>query len=259
MKRIKKILVVEDVQFNLYLLETILKSVNIEYKTAKNGKEALDILEKNSDIELVLMDIETPVMDGKEAIGIIRNEFAYPNNTIPVIATTAHLDSSYLRNLIEVGFNGYLVKPVSKEKIQNCLSSNAEIICKYRTLQGDKNCSDKETSISYNIEKLKEWSGEDEIVMKELLGLFLAEAPKTLATLEQAVFQEDWQMIKDEAHKYSPQVSFLGVEDLVENINQLEKNALQIRDINIIKKLFFDIKNKSNNLIDQIVADFHIA
>ncbi|GAG21787.1 unnamed protein product, partial [marine sediment metagenome] len=82
----KKILIAEDIHVNFILLEAILKGTNVDLVWAKNGKEAVEICIKNDDIDLVLMDINMPEMNGLEATAEIRKH----KKNLPVIAQTAY-------------------------------------------------------------------------------------------------------------------------------------------------------------------------
>ena len=105
----KKILVAEDNDSNFILMSYILKK-HYEYARAKNGQEAVDMVAVGG-IDLVLMDIKMPVMDGLEATREIRKS----NSDIPIIALTANAFDSDRQLALEAGCNDFLSKPVSSE------------------------------------------------------------------------------------------------------------------------------------------------
>ena len=105
----KKILVAEDNDSNFILMTYILKKY-YQYERAKNGKEAVEMVEKN-DFDIVLMDIKMPVMDGLEATKAIKE--IRPD--LPVIALTANAFDSDRQLALEAGCNDFLAKPVSSE------------------------------------------------------------------------------------------------------------------------------------------------
>ncbi len=106
-----KILVAEDIIHNYKLIESFLKKEDTILIHAQNGREAIDLYRENPDIELVLMDIRMPVMNGFEALEGIRQI----NKDIPVIALTAYAMADDLNKLKTAGFNDHIVKPVSRE------------------------------------------------------------------------------------------------------------------------------------------------
>ena len=111
----KNILLVDDDMRNVFALSKVLKGQGINVVKAVNGQMALDILEKNSEIDLVLMDIMMPVMDGYNAIKIIRNKMKLIN--LPIIALTAKAMKDDRQKCIDVGANDYMAKPVNIEKL----------------------------------------------------------------------------------------------------------------------------------------------
>lgn len=106
----KKILVAEDNESNYILMTYILKR-SYEFVRAKNGQEAVDIAD-NGGVDLVLMDIKMPVMDGLEATKIIKER--HPE--LPVIALTANAFDSDRQLAFDAGCDDFLSKPVSSEK-----------------------------------------------------------------------------------------------------------------------------------------------
>lgn len=112
-----KILVVDDIYTNRFLLSELIKLTDNEAIMAENGQEAIEILRKE-EIHMVFMDIEMPVMNGIETTRYIRNEMPHPLNTIPVIALTAHNPDIFFEDFAEVGFDELITKPYSMDKIR---------------------------------------------------------------------------------------------------------------------------------------------
>ncbi len=106
----KTILIAEDNDSNYILMTYILKR-SYQFKRAKNGQEAVDLVNMGG-IDLVLMDIKMPVMDGLEATTKIKE--AHPD--LPVVALTANAFESDRRQALEAGCDEFLSKPVSSEK-----------------------------------------------------------------------------------------------------------------------------------------------
>ena len=117
----KTILVAEDNDSNYILMTYILKR-SYQFLRARNGQEAVELVDKGG-IDLVLMDMKMPVMDGLEATRIIKER--HPE--MPVVALTANAFDSDRRLAREAGCDDFLSKPVSSEK---CLSTIEEIIGK---------------------------------------------------------------------------------------------------------------------------------
>jgi len=105
----KKILIVEDDSSSYLFLESLLNRYSPEILWAKSGQQALDTLNNNKDISLILMDIRMPEMNGLEATRAIRKK----NKVIPIIAQTAYAQISDRKLALESGCTDYLSKPVS--------------------------------------------------------------------------------------------------------------------------------------------------
>ena len=117
----KTILVAEDNDSNYILMTYILKR-DYQFKRAKNGAEAVDMVNEGG-FDLVLMDIKMPVMDGLEATKKIKE--LHPD--LPVVALTANAFDSDRQLALNVGCDDFLSKPVSSEK---CLATIAKFIGK---------------------------------------------------------------------------------------------------------------------------------
>lgn len=115
-----KVLIVDDIFTNRLLLSEIMEDLGLEFYLANNGKEAVGELQNNH-YDIVLMDIEMPVMNGVEATQYIRNEMPKPISEIPVIALTAHNPKLFFDDFEDVGFTQLLTKPYSIGKIKEIL------------------------------------------------------------------------------------------------------------------------------------------
>jgi HAMP domain-containing protein/signal transduction histidine kinase/CheY-like chemotaxis protein len=111
----KKVLVVDDDVRNLFALTTAFERYAIHTITAESGQEAMTILDENSDIDIVLMDIMMPEMDGYETTQKIRRE--HKNKTLPIIAVTAKAMKGDREKCIEAGASDYITKPVKVDQL----------------------------------------------------------------------------------------------------------------------------------------------
>ncbi|MEA2015153.1 MAG: response regulator [Actinomycetota bacterium] len=106
----KKILIVEDNEKNMYFMNFLLKKNNYEVIKAASGNVGVRIaLEESPD--LILMDIQLPDIDGLKAAGLIRESEA--DKKIPIIAVTSYTMSGDRERLIRDGFTGYVEKPIN--------------------------------------------------------------------------------------------------------------------------------------------------
>ena len=111
----KKVLVVDDDIRNIYSLNDVLEQEEMKIVVAYDGKQALAELEKHDDIDIVLMDVMMPEMDGIEATLKIRSTSKYKN--IPIIALTAKAMKEDRDKCINAGASDYISKPVDIDKL----------------------------------------------------------------------------------------------------------------------------------------------
>ena len=111
----KTVLMVDDDMRNVFALSRLLEERGLKVLKAADGRQALDILESRSDVDLVLMDIMMPVMDGYEAMHEIRSQSRFHN--LPIIALTAKAMTGDRERCIQAGANDYLVKPVDLKRL----------------------------------------------------------------------------------------------------------------------------------------------
>jgi two-component system, response regulator, stage 0 sporulation protein F len=121
-QRILRVLIVDDLVVNRVLLREIVKEIGYEYVLVENGREALSKL-SSEHFDMILMDVEMPVMNGLETTRYIRNNLQPPLCNIPIIAITAHNPKIFFEDFRDVGFNEILTKPYSAIKIKELISS----------------------------------------------------------------------------------------------------------------------------------------
>ncbi|GAF05229.1 response regulator [Saccharicrinis fermentans] len=113
----KVILVVEDVDTNKIFFDAALRKTNAKILWAKDGQEAVDMYKEN-DIDLVLMDLQLPIMDGYTAT----REIKKVDENVPIIAQTAHVMSGEREKCLEAGCDDYLAKPIRLQILMETLS-----------------------------------------------------------------------------------------------------------------------------------------
>jgi signal transduction histidine kinase len=110
-----RILVVEDNQVNQKVVTTVLRKRGYSIELACDGTEALAKLDQSAAFDLILMDVQMPVLDGLEATRLIRKDPRW--NGLPIVAMTAHAMSGDMERCLEAGMNGYISKPVHPSQL----------------------------------------------------------------------------------------------------------------------------------------------
>jgi len=116
----KTILVVDDMDMNIELIKEILEGTNIKILEAHNGQQAINNCLHDYSIDIVLMDIQMPLMNGYEATRQIKKM----RPELPIIAQTAYAFAEDISKSIEAGFNDYIAKPFDQHKLIEILLKN---------------------------------------------------------------------------------------------------------------------------------------
>ncbi|OYT17225.1 MAG: response regulator [Bacteroidetes bacterium 4572_77] len=104
----KTVLIAEDVDDNYLFLKTFLRKTKIKVLWAKDGREAIDMAKSNNEIDLILMDIRMPFIDGYEATRTIKEL----KPKLPIIAQTAYALNSDYQKVFDAGCDEYITKPI---------------------------------------------------------------------------------------------------------------------------------------------------
>jgi CheY-like chemotaxis protein len=115
----RRILLAEDDVRNVFAISRVLEPHGAILEIARNGREAIEALERRRDIDLVLMDIMMPEMDGLQAMQAIRATDAF--KSLPIIALTAKAMPDDRQRCLDAGANDYITKPIDIEKLLSLL------------------------------------------------------------------------------------------------------------------------------------------
>jgi CheY-like chemotaxis protein len=117
----KKVLLAEDNPVNQKLAKALLEKVRFTVSTVTNGQEAVDAIEQGS-FDLVLMDMQMPVMGGEEATRLIRAKENGSSNRVPIVALTAHALSGHRVRCLEAGMDDHVSKPINREELMAAIA-----------------------------------------------------------------------------------------------------------------------------------------
>jgi CheY-like chemotaxis protein/HPt (histidine-containing phosphotransfer) domain-containing protein len=245
------ILLVENNQLNIKLILNLFSKYNLKLEIAENGSECIEKLKENS-FDIILMDMEMPVMNGYEATTIIRTEM---KNNIPIIAMTAHAIAGERERCLKMGMNDYISKPINAnllfEKIYNLtIDTNIKIIDK--SDESKEFIESKESVCDFRY--LSETMNGEKHSIKEIMDVFLEQIHEELLGINDAVAKTDYSIIKNYAHTMKSTVSIMGISILAPVLKEMENMSASAKDIEKIKEL-----NKNLNLIcNQAIQEIEI-
>ncbi|MDT0689932.1 ATP-binding protein [Salegentibacter sp. F188] len=241
----KKALVADDENSQLALTSELVKSIGFSCDTSVNGKQALQKL-KTEKFDLVLTDIQMPVMDGFELIKEIRNTPQI--NDIPVIALSGRREISS-ETYREAGFNKNLLKPYQSTDL---LSTIAEIFKVEIQAKKNKKHQQKNITTAYNLEEIYLFSGGDDAAMAIIIKAFLDSSKENVVALEKALENQDKETMGKIAHKMLPMLKQMKAVHVIPALEKLERNQnASDKEVNeTIQKL----KQLMKNLETEVIA-----
>lgn len=247
------ILLVEDNLINQQVACEILKSVGILVDVAENGKEAVEMV-RAGNYDLVLMDLQMPVMDGMEATRILRDDPLHQG--LPIIALTAHAISGFREQCLELGMNDFISKPFFPEDMLFVLSKHLSSRAKEsgRQLIEDRIPGGEKSKVaSEKLERLKginhsrameNLMGNSELVVKLLLE-FCRSFTSVSEQIETALTAGDTETACRLAHSIKGAAGNLGAMELFGAASELEtairRKTAVLEGVEYMK--FFDSMN----------------
>lgn len=197
-----RVLAVEDNELNRMVLQVILKKCEVIVSIAHNGQEAIDLL-RDGVFDIVLMDVQMPILDGLEATKFIREELKL---STPIIGLSANAMREEVEVCKQAGMNDYLVKPYSERAL-------VEVMRKWGT--PDAINYQKEELFSeqreLDLSMLKQYVGNDEDVLRDVVTGYLEHLPPQLDRLELALVGADILALRHELHQLKASMEIIGV------------------------------------------------
>jgi signal transduction histidine kinase/CheY-like chemotaxis protein/HPt (histidine-containing phosphotransfer) domain-containing protein len=224
--RVLRILLAEDNAINQAVATRLVEKMGHRIVIVNNGREALECLARES-IDLILMDVQMPEMDGLEAARRIRREETTltANAHIPIIALTAHAMKGDRERCVAAGMDGYLSKPIDAEELASAIAAVTRLRGADIRDGGDDPARQIRVVRAGPIDKssLLEKLGGDETLYAEVIEIFLSEAPKHLAKLKIALAEGNPQTVESVAHSLKGELGYLGDSQLSQSARELEE------------------------------------
>jgi len=214
-----KVLVVEDMPLNQLLMKTLLDDFGFERDIAENGKIAIDKLEKKV-YDVILMDLQMPVMNGFEATEYIRNTMKLK---IPIIALTADVTTVDLAKCKAVGMNDYIAKPVDERILYTKIvgvvkkTSLPKVVGK-EGIDTDNKINESVKMKCTNLDYLSIRTKANPKLMMEMISIYMEQTPPLIDAMKQSVLDKDWELLGASVHKIIPSFSIMGMSPELENM-----------------------------------------
>jgi len=212
------VLLVEDNDINRLYASSILKTWDCKLEMAENGYVALEKV-KNNYFDIVLMDIQMPVMDGFETTKAIR--MGDPSRShVPIIALTANATRKDIEKCLSAGMNDCISKPFTPEELFRILLKHST---PHLPKETDGPSVQKKSPVQVDLSYLKTIMNGNVEFIHDIVETFLNSMPQSLEEIRSLTKAEDWEKVSRAIHKIKPSLTMMGLQDLGAKAIEIEE------------------------------------
>ena len=246
------ILLVDDHEENRIVANDTLQSKSkVEITEAANGQEVIQLLNQQ-DFDVILMDVQMPVLDGYETTRQIRSTFSSPKNSIPIIALTASVIRSDLDKCRDAGMNDYVPKPFKTYELISALA-RATGRSGIKTTKSNSNSAQtfksswqKKDGSVIDLGYLESFCEGDRAKMKKYIMIFIGLSPMMLMKIKESLATKNVNGIATQLHGKRTQLKMMGMQECLDLATDLEKECRES------SSNFESIENKTKYFIHQL-------
>lgn len=249
------VLLVEDNKTNQILANTRLSRWNCDVKIANNGQEALELLEQFT-FDIVLMDIQMPIMNGFETTIAIRNSSNNDYNMIPIIAMTAHASHTESEKAIKIGMNDYIFKPFDPEILHEKILNYVK---EYQELKENKVKTKNNDIKLVDLSFIQEETFGDREILESILKSFLTDFDYYITHCETEIKNKNWEKVQAMTHKIKSSVSMFGIDDLIPLIANIDYKSKNNQNVEQIEELFQKCKEIHQIVRKELIHELNIT
>jgi PAS domain S-box-containing protein len=254
-----KILLVEDNDINRLYAKSLLDKWNCAVDIAENGLVAIEKIKYNF-YDVVLMDVQMPVMDGYEATRAIRL-MSSPMRHAPIVALTANATKTDIDKCLSSGMNDYLPKPFTPEdlfsKIFKDLKTKKQKNGSYKNVSAQKKESGKKQS--FDLAYLRSVSDNNQEFLQEMVVTFVQSTPPVLKEMQSSLSEKNWKKLCRLAHQIKPSFSLLGMEALRKRVFYIEENAERKTNLSQVAETTLAFINDCEDVIRDLKKEIPAA
>jgi len=231
-----KILIVDDMLINQFLVKTIIHRLGFKTDVADNGEIAIALLEKN-DYDIILMDLQMPKMNGWKACMYIRNKMQGQKSRTPIIALSANVLKGDIDRCKEVGMDDYVSKPINETEL-------LDKITRLVTIKNDKIIEyQQEATKICNLEYLKDHLNNKPVYITEMLQMILKEIPVIIEQANKSIAAGDWKGLHRKIHSIKPTLILMGLpKEIIATSKQIEENAEKKEHLDVVRAQFIKLE-----------------
>jgi len=234
-----KILVVEDMEINQFLMKTMLDNSSFESDITANGKLAIEKLKQKS-YDIILMVLQMLEINGNETNEYIRNVI---HSTTPIIALTANVTNVDLAKCRAVGKNDYIAKPMDERQLYNKILSLVQTASMLNIIEEIEN--EEIIKMKYiDLKYLSNLTKSNQKLMSEMISLYLEQTPPLIYSMKQSLKNKDWSLLQASVHKMIPSFSIMGINADYEHMaKKIQEFASTQEETDGISEMVLKIEN----------------
>jgi CheY-like chemotaxis protein len=240
------VLLVDDNEINQRLASVMLQNIGCQVTIAGNGLEAIHKL-KGNDFQLILMDIQMPLMNGYETTEHIRGKLKL---VLPIIGLSANVYKEEIEQCYHSGMNDYLGKPYTERKLREKIVKWAPVYIKEEqaTEEIGLNRGGKLTDLSFLVELFND----DQDSINEMVSDFITQQQQLMADMDAALRSGNYQQISDISHNMRSSIAAVGLEALREPLLALEVLAKAGDNHEAIAAQLAEVQNINGAAINEL-------
>ncbi len=220
-----KILIAEDNIINMVYVSSVLEDLECEVFKVENGREAVSLL-KDTDVDLILMDIQMPELDGYQTAREIRENL---KKSTPIIALTANAFKEDVEKVKAAGMNGFVSKPFDPIDLITeigAVMEGSEFVKKDNTssIEVAEEITELDEPL-FSLKKLESHSRGNKEFLLKMINIFKEEMPRSLLLLKEALKNEDWIKVSQIAHKIKPSIDLFEIGEITKVVRELESEG----------------------------------
>ncbi|MEY5046787.1 MAG: hypothetical protein RLZZ175_146 [Bacteroidota bacterium] len=252
------VILAEDNKVNQVVASQLLRKWGINFLIANHGQEVLDLLQNNKHIQLILMDLQMPVLNGFETTIKLRESSDTYLNTMPIVALTADVFPEIKQKVFEVGMNFYVTKPFEQIQLFEAILNYKKEFDKAEV----ENIENEHTEFKLinnmnligeyiNLNELVEMVSGDEDTLLVILSEFVEATPADMIALNKSIEEQNFAQIIANAHKLKSSFRHLGINSsiILQEIEYAAKNNAPIEEI---KEKLIQVNVDFNGAMDEV-------
>lgn len=249
----KKVLLVEDNRFNRQIAKAFLTNAHLQVTEAENGALAVELLQTQR-FDLILMDMQMPVMNGLEATAVVRQQLGL---VTPIIALTANAIKGEREKCLEAGMDDYLAKPFQEDELLKLISDwvleRARTERPAPTAAAAAPVNFSLPAPLYKLDLLYQIGQCDDDFVALMLESFIESCEEAIHDLNQVLHTQDIKLMRAATHKLKPSLDHLHVHQALPMVEQLDSWTAAF-DSELLPPLIQTV----NGLLAQIVRLMHL-